>query len=149
VGDRIFTLLLHVDDILAIVDAEEAKRLEETLKKRFGEVQFKVGENMSYLGMQVSIADDGTTIDMSFYVSEILKDEEVEVTGSPTTKEAYNVSDQSKKLSDDERKWYHSKPAKLLYLAKHAHPDILTAVIFLCTRIQGLRTRTSKNSKEY
>ncbi len=137
VGDRIFTLLLHVDDILTIVDAEESKRLEETLKKHFGEVQFEVGENMSYLGMQVSTADDGTIIDMSFYVSEILRDEEVEVTGSPTTKEMYNVSDQWKKLSEDERKWYHSKTAKLLYLAKCARPNILTAVIFLCTRVQG------------
>jgi len=41
-----------------------------------------------------------------------------------------------KALSEDERKWFHSKTAKLLYLAKRARPDILTAVIFLCTRVQ-------------
>ncbi len=61
----------------------------------------------------------------------------MEVTGPPTTKETYNVSDQSKKLLEDERKCYHSKTAKLLYLANCARPDILTAVIFMCTRVQG------------
>ncbi len=42
VGDRIFILLLYVDDILALVDAEEAKRLREHLEKRFGTVQFGI-----------------------------------------------------------------------------------------------------------
>jgi hypothetical protein len=40
-------------------------------------------------------------------------------------------------LGEAERKWFHSTTAKLLYLAKRARPDILTAVIFLCTRVQG------------
>ena len=140
VGDRIFTLLLHVDDILGIVDKEEAKRLESKLKKRFGDVQFETGENLSYLGMQVSITNAGTTIDMSYYVGEILKEEEelkkLEVLGSPTTKGTYTVDAQSERLPEKERKWYHSTTAKLLYLAKQARPDILTAVIFLCTRVQ-------------
>ncbi len=55
----IFTLLLHVDDILAIVDQEEAKRIEAALKRRFGEVQFKVGDKLSYLGMKISIKNKG------------------------------------------------------------------------------------------
>jgi hypothetical protein len=136
VGNRIFHLLLHVDDILGVVDTEEANRLEATLEKRFGDVQFEKGEDLSYLGMQVSIRDSGT-IDMSFYVTELLKNEEVEVTGSPMTKDTYKVDEKSVLLSEEERKWYHSKTAKLLYLAKQARPDILTAVIFLCTRMQA------------
>jgi hypothetical protein len=75
VGEKIFTLLLHVDDILALVDAEEAKMLEANLKRRFGEVQFKVGEALSYLGMKIIIRDEGTTVDMSFYVAQILENE--------------------------------------------------------------------------
>jgi hypothetical protein len=73
---------------------------------------------------------------MSFYVAQVLEDEEVEVASSPTTKTTYNVNEDSKKLDETERKWFHSKTAKLLYLAKRARPDVLTAVIFLCTRIQ-------------
>jgi len=41
-GERIFILLLYVDDILANADSKEAEKLKQNLKKRFGTVQFKV-----------------------------------------------------------------------------------------------------------
>jgi hypothetical protein len=113
VGERLFVLLLHVDDILRIVDAEEAK----------------------HLGMKIAIKDEGTVVDMSFYVAQILEGEEVEVVASPTTKTTYNVDEKAQRLGEEERKWSHSKTAKLLYLSKRARPDILTAVILLCTRV--------------
>jgi hypothetical protein len=97
--DKIFTLLLHVDDILAAVDAEEADELLKRLKRRFGEVQFEIGNDLSYLGMSISIRKEGTTIDMSFYVAQVLEDEEVEVSSCPTTKTSYNVNEDSKKLN--------------------------------------------------
>jgi hypothetical protein len=134
--DKIFTLLLHVDDILALVDAEEADQLLKRLKHRFGEVQFETGSDLSYLGMNISITEEGTVVDMSFYITQVLEDEEVDVERSPTTKTYYNVDENAKKLGEVEKKWFHSKTAKLLYLAKRARPDILTAVIFLCTRVQ-------------
>jgi len=37
VGDRLFLLLLYVDDILALVDQEEAERIRERLQRRFGD----------------------------------------------------------------------------------------------------------------
>jgi hypothetical protein len=134
--DKIFTLLLHVDDILAAVDAEEVDKLLERLKRRFGGVQFEVGNNLSYLGMKISIQKERTMIDMSFYVAQVLEDEAVEVESSPTTKSLYNVNEEWKKLDEAERKWFHSKTATLLYLVKRERPDILTAVIFLCTHVQ-------------
>jgi hypothetical protein len=73
VGERIFVLLLYVDDILAQVDDKEAERLREHLMKRFGEVQFEVGSKLSYLGMQIDIRNEGTMIDMSFYVKKLLE----------------------------------------------------------------------------
>jgi hypothetical protein len=146
--DKIFTLLLHVDDILALVDVEEADRLLERLKRRFGEVQFKVGEDLSYLGMNISVRDEGTTIDMSFYETQVLEDEAVEAVASPTTKSSYNVDEEPRKLNEVERKWFHSKTAKLLYLAKRARPDILTAVIFLCSRVQGAMYEDKKKLKQ-
>jgi hypothetical protein len=125
VGERLFILLLHVDDIV-----EEAKRLKAILQQRFGEVQFEIGENLSYLGMKIAIKDEGTVVDMSFYVAQLLEGEEVEVVASPTTKTTYNVDEKVQSLGDEERKWFHSKTAKLLYLSKRARLDILTAVIF-------------------
>jgi hypothetical protein len=73
---------------------------------------------------------------MSFYVAQLLEGEEVEIVTSPTTKTTYNVDEKAQRLGDEERKWFHSKTAKLLHLSKRARPDILTAVIFLCTRVQ-------------
>ena len=105
------------------------------LEELFGEVQFKVGDKMSYLGMNITIGDQGTTADMTFYVGQLLEEEQVEEYGSPETKSMFIVKP-LKALSEDERKWFHSKTAKLLYLAKCARPDILTTVIFLCTRVQ-------------
>jgi hypothetical protein len=102
-----------VDDILGVVDTEEAKLIETTLKRRFGDIQFETGDNLSYLGMQVSIGNEGTTVDKSYYVTELLKDEVVEVVGLPTMKDTYKVDERSVKLSEVERKWYHSKTAKL------------------------------------
>ena len=51
VGDRIFYLLLYVDDILALVDKEEVEKIRERLQKRFGEIVF--GKKLSYLGMEI------------------------------------------------------------------------------------------------
>jgi hypothetical protein len=43
VGDRIFILMLYVDDIMAVVDAEEPERLKKKiLDKLFGKVEFEV-----------------------------------------------------------------------------------------------------------
>jgi hypothetical protein len=73
VGNRVSILLLYVDDILAQVDKREVKRLRVHLKKRFGEVQFEIGEKLSYLGMQINIKDEGTTVGMSFYIKKLLE----------------------------------------------------------------------------
>ncbi len=40
-----------MDDILALVDADEAKRLKKHLEERFGAVHFEIAKKLSYLGM--------------------------------------------------------------------------------------------------
>jgi len=144
VGNRVFILLLYVDDILAQVDKDEADRLRVHLKKRFGEVQFKIGEKLSYLGMQINVQDEGTTVDMSFYIQKLLEGTMVKGQASLGNHSSFIVDDESQLLEECERKYFHSTTAKLLYLAKRARPDILTLVIFLCTRVQY----ASKQDKE-
>jgi hypothetical protein len=39
----IYPLLLYLDDLLALADAEEADRLKKTVQRLFCEVQFEVG----------------------------------------------------------------------------------------------------------
>jgi hypothetical protein len=137
VGDRVYTLLLYVDDILAIVDAVEAERLRMRLEELFETIQYEVGAKLLYLGLDVNIEDQGTTIDMMLYVKQVLEGENVDEVDSPGTKNMFIVAIDSKVLDEDVRKIFHSKTAKLLYLAKRARPDILTAVTFLCTRVQS------------
>ena len=137
VGERVYLLLLYVDDIPAEVDAEEAARLKVKLEELFGVIQFEEGDKLSFLGMDVTIKNSGTTIDMGFYVDQVLEGEEVEVFESPETKNMFIVDSILKVLLEEVRKVFHSKTAKLLYLAKPARPDILTAVTFLCTRVQA------------
>ncbi len=40
-------------------------------------------------------------------------------------------------MIDEQSKIFHTTVAKLLYLAKRACPDILTATSFLCTRVKS------------
>lgn len=140
VGDRIFILLLYVDDILAIVDADEAKRIMAHLVFKFGTVQFEIDSRLSYLGMEINITDEGTRIDMSFYMKQMLDDAEEKVElveySSPGMKETFVSSEVAKQFLEDDTVFNHSTVAKLLYLLKGARPDILTVVIFLCTLVQ-------------
>jgi len=63
-----------VDDILAIIDKEEAERIRAHLVAKFGTMLFEMNGRLSYLGMEIEILDQGTRINMSFYVKQILKD---------------------------------------------------------------------------
>lgn len=125
-----------MDDILAVVDEKEAEILKQSLEERFGSVQFEIGERLSYLGIQIDIIDEGTMIDMSFYVSQVLEGAQATIKQSPGMKTTFTVTEDSRKFTEKERKLFHSKVAKLPYLAKRARPDLLTVVSFLCTRVQ-------------
>ena len=97
--DRIFILLLYVDDILANVDSEEAERLRQNLIKRFGTVQFEVGGRLSYLGMQLELKETGTVIDMTFYVKQLLEGVDVPVRMSPGTKFTFMIAENAMALA--------------------------------------------------
>jgi hypothetical protein len=118
VGGRIFVLLLYVDDILAQVDEKEAERLRKHLMRKFGEVQFEVGSKLSYLGMQIDVRDEGTIVDMSFYVKKLLEGMSVKGQSSPGNHNSFIVDEYVQRLEESERKYFHSTTAKLLYLAK-------------------------------
>jgi hypothetical protein len=148
VGDRIFILLLYVDDILAIVDKEEAEKIRAHLMAKFGSVQFETGGRLSYLGMEIDVTDAGTSIDMSFYVKQLLEDAKEKmnlvVYASPGAKETFVANDEEKRLQENRRVFFHSTVAKLLYLSKRARPDILTVVTYLHTRVQNATVEDEK-----
>jgi uncharacterized protein YlbG (UPF0298 family) len=113
-GERIFILLLYVDDILALVDKEEAERLKAKLQRRFGELVYEVGKKLSYLGMEIEVTQEGTKLDMTHFVKKLLEGvEEGRQYESPGTKDSFVVDETARKLNEADRKDFHSKTAKL------------------------------------
>jgi hypothetical protein len=104
--------------------------------REFKWITMQVGNQQSYLGMQISLGDGYATITMSNYVDKLLKKYgEVTDKTTPGKKGVFLVDEQARELLTDERKAFHRTVAKLLYLSKRARPDILTVVSFLCTRV--------------
>jgi hypothetical protein len=105
VGDRIYILLLYVDDILAIVDKEEAEKIQAHLVAKFVSVQFEEGGRLSYLGMEIDVTVAGTSVDMSFYVKQLLEDAKermnLVVYVLPGTKETFVSNDEEKRLQEN------------------------------------------------
>jgi hypothetical protein len=141
-GERIFILLLYVDDILVLVDKEQAERLKAKLQQRFGELVYEVGKKLSYLGMEIEVTQEGTRLDMTHFVTKLLEGmEEGRQYESLGTKDLFAVDETAEKLDEADRKDFHSKTAKLLYLAKRARPDTLTMAIFCALAYRALPWR--------
>ena len=82
---------------------------------------------------------------MGGYVTDLL--EHFEVRGkaeTPVTADLFTVNDEAMKLGQVDKEAFHSKTAKLFYLGKHMRPDIITAIVFLATRVQGPDTDDAK-----
>jgi hypothetical protein len=54
---------------------------------------------------------------------------------TPAGSDLFAVIDSAKLLVKSAQEDFHSRVAKLLYLAKRTRPDILLPINFLCTRV--------------
>ncbi len=73
VGSKAYLLLVYVDDILIVADAEELARLEKEFVCMFKWIIMSVGSSHSYIGMQISVRDNTVTLDMRYYLKKILE----------------------------------------------------------------------------
>jgi hypothetical protein len=88
--------------------------------------------------MNLVVTDSGIQLDMIAYIEKCLKDREFgRKVGSPATEDLFEVPEDSKPLSVDDAKTFHSDVAKLLYLAKRTRGQILTAVSHLSERVMA------------
>jgi len=122
-GDHVHFLVVYVDDILMIVSEGEMERLHWLFIEEFRLITMDVGKEQSYLGMQISFLVKITKRIMNQYQN-------------PGRKDLFMVEEENE-LKGDRARVFHKVVAKLLYLAKRARPDIMTVVIFLCTRMKG------------
>ena len=81
---------------------------------------------------------EGTVkISMGKYVADLLAAEQITKTAAtPATLGFFSVDPESPTLDAADKERFHSRVAKLLYLAKRIRPDILCATNFLSTRVQ-------------
>ena len=67
---------------------------------------------------------------MTNYVEELL------TTSSPANNNLFQHEETSALLSKEDREYFHTTVAQLLYLAKRIRPDILLSVSYLTTRMR-------------
>jgi histone deacetylase 1/2 len=137
------TLLIHVDDMLVTAKNDEnIDHLIKELNKVFNEVSVERGNVLNYLGMVLDFRDSGKVkVSMPKFMNELLEDyKDVEGTAkTPAKKNLFDINEESLLLDAEDKAYFHTATAKLLYLCKRTRPDIMTAVVWLCTRVQTPR----------
>jgi hypothetical protein len=138
VCQRIFIILIYVDNLLLLMDHREAKRMEMVLTREFKWIVMSIGSVQSYLGMQITLEEKQVTVDMIYFLEQVLQPyTSLKSYLTPGTTMFFAVDNNIALLPTKDRKQFHTTTAKLLYLAKRSHPDLLTTTSFLCTRVKA------------
>ena len=107
------------------------------LTKRYGDITRKDGPIVNYLGMVFDLTTTGVArVSMTGYVEDMLRESgTIGGARTPATASLFDVRDDSDMATEEQRVKFHRLVAKMLYLAKRARPDCLTAVAYLATRV--------------
>lgn len=132
---------LYVDDLLITsISKELIEHLHQSLLEKYGEVNFDISVKANYLGMVVdNTKDEYVEVSMPAYVQSVIDELNIgsdETSDTPAAVNLFTINENDKQLDDIARENFHTMVAKILYLAKHARPDLLLAATFLCTRVQ-------------
>jgi len=138
------TICVYVDDLF--VACSDANILDATILEidaMFKGCTLHRGSVHSYLGMIFDFNTEGEVhISMDGYVEDFLV--EYAVSGAaptPAKTDLFEIDPQAEILDDAGRDDFHSRVAKILFVAKRTRPDLLTAVSFLSTRVQSPTTQ--------
>ena len=140
VGGNQVTVCIYVDDLLVTCkDADVIQSVMSKLRETYKDITVHEGLVHSYLGQTFDFSvPKKVKITMEGYVNDFLEEYEIEGCAStPGTDKLFTVDATSEPLAPDQAEIYHSRVAKLLYLAKRVRPDIMTSVAFLSTRVMG------------
>jgi len=138
-GSDQVTICVHVDDLLISSQrTDEIELVSQQLEKEFPGLKVNRGRVHSYLGMVFDFSQVGTCeISMSNYVEDIIRTCEVSgLAESPATSDLFEEKE-STLLEVNRKEKFHSRVAKLLYLAKRVRPDLLTVISYLSTKVNG------------
>lgn len=132
------TATIHVDDLFI---SSKSKNMIDTLcnglKSRYGEITKHDGPVLNYLGMVFDLTHKGEArVTMQGYVEDMLSESNIPGGArTPGTDNLFAVRKEAELVPEVERVEFHRTVAKMLYLAKRARPDCLTAVAYLATRV--------------
>ena len=133
------TITWYVDDLKAShVEEEVVESIIDTIEAKFGKMTVCRGKEHTYLGMNITINDDGTvSILMPQYIKEAIEmfgEDVSQGASTPAKKGLFNIKD-APELDPKRKEKFHSIVAKLSYLSQRSRIDIQTAIAFLCTRV--------------
>jgi ATP-dependent protease HslVU (ClpYQ) peptidase subunit len=133
------TLLFHVDDVFITATSENhIDTIIAEIQQLYPNLSVHRGSILNYIGMVFDFRSPGKCkITMDGYVDDLLSfSEEIQGTAkSPANNDLFKVDENAIKLDSNNKEYFHSLTAKLLYLAKRVRPDILTAVSVLVKRV--------------
>jgi hypothetical protein len=139
-GAEQITVCLYVDDLL--ITSSNSIKVDNfliRLKDHYRELKVTRGKVHNYLGMRFDFSVKGKCkVTMEGFIEECIK--AYEVCGSaitPALPNLFEIDETSVLLVEDKANEFHSRVAKLLYLAKRCRPDILCAIAFLTTRVKN------------
>ena len=140
------TIGWHVDDLkISHVDQAAIDDIIKKLESRYGkETPLTVtrGNVHEYLGMKIDYSQKGKVrFSMPDYIDRMLEDVPSEImrgpSATPASNHLFRVNPDADNLDTSSAIMFHHLTAQLLYLGKRTRPDLLTAVSFLCTRVQN------------
>ena len=140
------TIGWHVDDLkISHTDKHVVEEIITVLDEQYGKetpISVHRGPVQEYLGMTIDYTQKGkVSFSMPQYIEDLLLECPESImkgtSSTPAANHLFQVNDHAEKLSAMDAVLYHHLVAKLLYLGKRTRPDLLTAISFLCTRIQS------------
>lgn len=137
IGEQI-TVVVYVDDLLITSKYEQKiKWVIEILSSKYGELKWAIDKSVNFLGMNFNFDNTSVKIMMPKYIQTIIEETGINGTSeTPATGNLFEIKD-SPALEVELREIFHTRVAKLLYLAKRIRGDILLPVNFLCTRVSA------------
>ena len=134
------TLCIHVDDMMITAKSEDqVDKIIAQIGAIYDNLSVHRGRRLDYLGMTFDFGvPDKCKVTMDGYVGDLLEfcGEITGVSKTPAGDNLFKSDETSEALDDQQREFFHSLTAKLLYLGKRVRPDILTAIAFLTKRVQ-------------
>ena len=132
------TVCCYVDDLMVTCKNEEGVNwILQRVKEKFKDLTINRGVVHSYLGQTFDFGIRGEVkITMAGYVADLLLLRPITRGAvTPALENLFTVDDDAVKLEKDAAEVFHSTVMKLQYLAKRVRPDILTATVFLNSRV--------------